>query len=167
MNARGRSDRKPESVARPRRAGCGRIRTAGTALGLFAALVASAGAAPQEGLMACAFPEPPHIPDGCAASGRTFDRGHRAVRRFMTGIEQSLACIEAHEAGLGRPDEETRARITALYNNGVDQMQLIAGAFNEQLRRREQGCNDPLPSEPGAEAMTPDQVRGLEPGRHH
>jgi hypothetical protein len=139
----------------------------GPSLALVIALAAPATGASPADLMACAFPEPPRVADGCAAPDRDFDRSRRAVLRFVSGIEESLACIEAHEAGLEAPDRQTRARIDALYNNGVDQMQLIAEAFNQQLRRRDEGCSESIVSEPGAEAVIPDRLRGLEADQRH
>ncbi|MDZ7826126.1 MAG: hypothetical protein U5R48_09095 [Gammaproteobacteria bacterium] len=143
------------------------IRGTSPSLALVIALVAPAiGASPAD-LMACAFPEPPRIAGGCEASDRDFDRSRRAVQRFVSGVEESLACIEAYEATLDAPDDRTQARINGLYNNGVDQMHLIAEAFNHQLRQREGGCSDDLVSEPGAEAVAPDQLRELQRGHHH
>ena len=140
------------------------------ALALLTALTspaAAAAAVAPESLMACAFPEPPRIAGGCEASDRDFDRSRRAVQRFVSGVEESLACIEAYEASLDAPDDKTQARINGLYNNGVDQMHLIAEAFNHQLKRRDGGCSDDLVSEPGAEAVAPDQLRDLQRGHHH
>ena len=138
------------------------------ALALLIAMTSTATAeVAPESLMACAFPEPPRIASGCEASDRDFDRSRRAVQRFVSGVEESLACIEAYEASLEAPDDKTQARINGLYNNGVDQMHLLAEAFNHQLRRRDGGCSDDLVSEPGAEAVAPDQLRDLQHGRHH
>jgi len=83
----------------------------------------------------CAFPEPPVIPSGAEASEAALAESGAAVRDYQVAMQDSLACIEDVIASLG--DEitpEQDSGLTALYNNGVEQLTMIAESFNSQVR---------------------------------
>jgi len=83
----------------------------------------------------CSFPEPPTIPNGETAPESELAGAGAAVRRYQTSMQDSLACIEGVIESLG--EDITRkqdAGLTALYNNGVEQLVMIAESFNQQVR---------------------------------
>jgi len=89
-----------------------------------------------DALRACKFPEPPKVVNAARASERALRRSTQAVHRYAEAMQASLACIEAVEDRLGDVLERAdRAAITALYNNGVEQLTAITAAHNEQVRR--------------------------------
>ena len=83
----------------------------------------------------CAFPEPPVIPDGATAPESALARAGAEVRGYKEAVEASLACIDEVQTALG--EEATREQTSALnvlYNNGVEQLTMIAESFNQQVR---------------------------------
>ena len=83
----------------------------------------------------CNFPEVPDMVDGTAASEEKMASAAAAVREFVTAMQSSLQCIDTVEAGLGAGiTAEQKAALNVLYNNGVDQMNAIAEAYNTQVR---------------------------------
>ena len=69
----------------------------------------------------CKFPEVPEMVDGTVAS---------AEMPFAR-----TQCIDTVETGLGAGiTAEQKAALNVLYNNGVDQMNAIAEAYNTQVR---------------------------------
>ena len=83
----------------------------------------------------CKFPELPAMVDGASSSEEQMVAMGKAVRSYVSAMQASLDCIDAEEAKLGEaitPDQ--KASLNYLYNNGVDQMQGIAEAYNEQAR---------------------------------
>lgn len=83
----------------------------------------------------CAFPEPPVIPSGADAPESALAGAGAAVRDYQTAMQDSLACIEDIISAHG--DEitaEQDSALTAVYNNGVEQLTMIAESFNQQVR---------------------------------
>jgi hypothetical protein len=92
--------------------------------------------------LACDYPPRADLPDGISASKDDMLAGQKSVKAFMASMEEYLVCIEKEEeeavAALVEPgDEELDSRKAAVdkkYNAAVDDMQLIAARFNEQVR---------------------------------
>ena len=56
------------------------------------------------------------------------------VRAYILDMNDSLACLDEKEAALGAAiTGEDKALINAVYNQGVEQMQIIAKGYNDQL----------------------------------
>ena len=83
----------------------------------------------------CKFPTPPSLADGASATEEEMATTGSAVREFVSAMQASLDCLDKVQIDLGKDiTAEQEAALTALYNNGVDQMQALAGAYNEQIR---------------------------------
>ena len=91
---------------------------------------------------ACDYPPRADLPDGISASTDDMLAGQKSVKAFMASMEEYLVCIEKEEkeavAALIEPgDEELASRKSAVdkkYNAAVEDMELIAARFNEQVR---------------------------------
>lgn len=86
----------------------------------------------QAALLACRFPEPPVIPDGATAEFENMDAAGLSVRNWVKAMQGSLDCLDALTTSADIAGED-RAKAVALYNNGVDQINTVAAAFNHQL----------------------------------
>lgn len=83
----------------------------------------------------CRFPEAPTVPDGATASEAAMGQAGTDVREFVAGIQSSLQCLTEVEQSLGEEiTEEQQDQLVAIYNNGVDQMNAIANAYNAAVR---------------------------------
>ena len=83
----------------------------------------------------CSFPEPPVIPSGATAPESALAAAGAAIRDYQGAMQDSLACIESLIASLGEEiTPEQDSGLTALYNNGVEQLTMIAESFNQQVR---------------------------------
>ncbi len=83
----------------------------------------------------CAFPEPPVVPDGNTAAQADLAAASAAIRAYQTDMQASFACIEEAIESLGEDiTPEQNSALTSLYNNGVEQIEVIAASFNAQLR---------------------------------
>lgn len=91
---------------------------------------------------ACDYPARAKLPDGTTASKDEMLAGQRSVKAFMASMEEYLTCIENEEqeavAALDAPGaEELVRRETAIvkkYNAAVEDMELVAARFNDQVR---------------------------------
>ena len=83
----------------------------------------------------CAFPEPPVIPSGENAPESELASAGAAVRDYHAAMQDSLTCIEDAIADLGEKiTPEQDSALTTMYNNGVEQVTMIAESFNQQVR---------------------------------
>ena len=83
----------------------------------------------------CAFPEPPVIPDGRFAPESKLAAAGAAMRSYQAEVQASLECIDELIESLGEDiTSEQESALTSLYNNGVEQLTMIAESFNEQVR---------------------------------
>jgi hypothetical protein len=106
---------------------------------LFAAvtLLAIAPAA-----MACDYPRKPDIPIGSKASKEEMLNGQRSVKDYISRMEAYLDCIAKEEqetvATMGDLSEEEKisreAALSKKHNAAVDEMNLVAARFNEEVR---------------------------------
>ncbi len=91
---------------------------------------------------ACDYPPRADLPDGPSASKDDMLAGQKSVKDFMASMEEYLVCIEKEEeeavAALIEPGDEALAKreaaIIKKYNAAVEDMELIAAKFNEQVR---------------------------------
>jgi len=121
-------------------------------------LLTSTGAAlADDRLMACRFIDPPQIPSGARAKASAMSDASKEVRSYVEHMKSSLQCLDT-VAGQADTSPEEKARIVALYNNGVDQMQVIAAAFNRELKAFQSADTDDVP---------PEQLRDLQNLTHH
>jgi len=92
--------------------------------------------------VACDYPPRAKLPNGAIASRDDMLAGQRSVKSFMAAMEEYLVCIDKEEeeavAALVEPgDEELASREAAMtkkHNAGVEDMELIAAKFNDQVR---------------------------------
>lgn len=91
---------------------------------------------------ACDYPKRAEIPNGSTASKDEMIDGQRAVKDYMATMEAYLACIEKEEndtlaAMSDMPEDDRtsrRAAMTKKYNAAVQEMELVAARFNEEVR---------------------------------
>ena len=107
-----------------------------TRIALAALVLASAPA------FACDYPKRADIPNGATATKEEMLAGQTAVKAYMTAMEEYLACIEKDEkdtvAAMTEITDEERsnreAALTKKYNAAVEEMELLAARFNEEVR---------------------------------
>lgn len=108
-----------------------------TKLSIAAAILFFAPAA-----MACDYPARAKITNGATASKEDMLESQKSVKEYMAAMEAYLACLEQEEAdavaGLGELSDEEKANreaaLTKKYNAAVEQMEIIAAQFNEEVR---------------------------------
>lgn len=91
---------------------------------------------------ACEYPKRAEIPDGATASKDEMLAGQSSVKSYMAAMDKYLACIEKEEKDTVAKmsditDEERANRETALtkkHNAAVEDMELTAARFNEEVR---------------------------------
>lgn len=92
--------------------------------------------------LACDYPESAEIPNGSTATREEMLAGQQAVKDYIAAMEEYLACIEEEEQSTLETlpdisDEERVNRERALtmkHNAAVEEMELIAARFNEEVR---------------------------------
>jgi hypothetical protein len=92
--------------------------------------------------IACDYPARADVPNGAMASKDEMLDGQRSVKAYMAAMDEYLACIDQEEkdavAALTEPsDDELASReaaITKKYNAAVEEMELTAARFNEEVR---------------------------------
>jgi hypothetical protein len=91
---------------------------------------------------ACDYPQRAELPNGSTATKESMLAGQRSVKRYMAEMEEYLACIDQDEkdaviALMDPTDDELASReaaITKKYNAAVEDMELTAARFNEEVR---------------------------------
>ena len=91
---------------------------------------------------ACDYPQRAELPIGSTATKDTMLVGQKSVKRYMAAMEEYLTCIDQAEkdaigALMDPSDDELASReaaITKKYNAAVEDMELTAARFNEQVR---------------------------------
>ena len=83
----------------------------------------------------CSRPEAPDLPDGEVAEMAAMVEGQKAVKVYVAASEVFLDCLtaEGEAAAEEEPAEAKTARIEA-HNAVVDDMEAVAGEFNEEIR---------------------------------
>lgn len=90
----------------------------------------------------CDYPPSADIPNGSTATRDEMLAGQQAVRDYIAAMEEYLACIEEEEEATldtltDISDEERVNReraLTVKHNAAVEQMELVAARFNEEVR---------------------------------
>jgi hypothetical protein len=82
----------------------------------------------------CERPGAPSLPDGAVSDLATMVEGQKAVKSYVAGTEAYLECLaaEGEAAGEEATPEEQAARVDA-HNAAVDEMEAVAGQFNEEI----------------------------------
>lgn len=91
---------------------------------------------------ACDYPHRASIVDGATATKDEMIASQRSVKEYMAAMDDYLTCLEAEEAdavaNLDSPEPaelQQRENILAKkYNAAVEEMEIIAAGFNEQVR---------------------------------
>ncbi len=83
----------------------------------------------------CMLPAAPALPDGGSAELQAMVAAQQAVKAYVSEAEVYLDCMvaEGEIAGADATPEDVAAR-TDLYNSAVDQMEMVAEKFNEEIR---------------------------------
>lgn len=92
--------------------------------------------------LACDYPKRANLPNGSTASKEDMLAGQRSVKAYMATMEVYLACIDeakksAEPELIDASDEELAKREAAntkKYNAAVEEMELTAARFNEEVR---------------------------------
>lgn len=90
----------------------------------------------------CDYPQRAAVPDGKTATKQEMIDGQKAVKAYMAGVEDYLACIEAAENDavekLQEPTEEVLQQRTDVlnkkHNAAVEEMEIVAAQFNNEVR---------------------------------
>ncbi|ANO50218.1 hypothetical protein [Woeseia oceani] len=90
---------------------------------------------------ACDYPTRVDIPNGDSASKEEMIAGQRDVKAFVASMEAYLDCLLEEEkaaraeAELSPEDEQQREEmVNKKYNAAVDEMEMVAARFNEQVQ---------------------------------
>ncbi len=91
---------------------------------------------------ACEYPVSADIPNGSTATRDEMLAGQQAVKDYIAAMEEYLACIEEEEQttletlpDLSDEDRVNRERaLTMKHNAAVEEMELVAARFNEEVR---------------------------------
>lgn len=98
--------------------------------------------------LACEYPNRVDVPDGATASKEDMLASQKAVKTYMSEMEEYLACIEQEEkdtiAAMSEITEEELAKrnaaLTKKHNAAVEEMEILAARFNDAVRAyKEQG----------------------------
>jgi len=83
----------------------------------------------------CTRPAAPELPDGGTSDLQAMVEGQKAVKAYVSGTEAYLDCLTAEgaEAGAEADPEEVAARVE-MHNAAVDEMEVVASEFNEEIR---------------------------------
>lgn len=93
---------------------------------------------------ACTYPKfPDKLPDGTVASKDEMIAGKKLVEQYNSDMNAYLACIKleydtqlASDAATLTPEQkaELEKRQTQKHNAAIDELEALAGRFNEQIR---------------------------------
>ncbi len=92
--------------------------------------------------IACDYPKRADVPNGATATTEEMLAGQKSVKAYMAAMEEYLACIDSENedavaAMTGSSDDELARREAATikkYNAAVEEMEVIAAQFNEEVR---------------------------------
>lgn len=86
--------------------------------------------------LACDNPTMVVVPDGETATMEQLVAVQAEVQTYMAGMEAYIGCIDAELEDAGGEDspELFQALMVRRHNQGVEEMEQIAEAFNEQVR---------------------------------
>lgn len=91
--------------------------------------------------LACDPPAEVEIPPGDEATLDDMLAAQAGVREFMAAMDEYLICMDAEIEALGEEaSDEDRTMMVDQYNNGVDQMEEVAAAFNEARQQYQEAA---------------------------
>ena len=100
---------------------------------LFASLIVLLLA--QSAFAECSRPTAPDLPDGGSSDLEAMVEGQKAVKAYVAETEAFLACLTAEgEAAIETETEEQQLARIERHNQAVDEMEAVAGKFNEEIR---------------------------------
>lgn len=84
--------------------------------------------------LACDYPPLVAVPDGEAASIDEMVAAQQSVRTYMEAMDAYLNCVngELQAAGDDAP-EEFKAIMVSRHNAAVEEMEMVAASFNDQI----------------------------------
>lgn len=85
----------------------------------------------RKALASCAFLDPPPLRDGSSATRVDMQEMAVDVKRYAADMQTALACIDAVTA---RSEPEEHQFIDYMYNNGVEQLNLVLASYNERVK---------------------------------
>ena len=97
---------------------------------------------PGASALACEYPARAKIVSGATATKDEMIASQKSVKAYLAAMDEYLACIEQEEnaarAELVEPDEQTllerQEMLTKKHDAAVEEMQIVAAKFNEQVR---------------------------------
>ena len=85
-------------------------------------------------LSGCRFSEPPQVITGIDATPNQMAAMAEVVKAYLQDMNDSLACLDDKEAALGGGISlQDKSLIDVVYNQGVEQMQVIGQGYNDQV----------------------------------
>ena len=83
----------------------------------------------------CSRPAAPELPDGATSDLETMVEGQKSVKTYVADTEAYLSCITAESEAAAETEtpEQQMARVEH-HNEVVDEMEALAGKFNEEIR---------------------------------
>ena len=86
-------------------------------------------------LAECSRPAAPQLPPGATSDLETMVEGQKAVKTYVADTEAYLSCITAESEAAAETEtpEQQLARV-AHHNEVVDEMEAVAGKFNDEIR---------------------------------
>ena len=85
----------------------------------------------------CGRPEKPVLPDGAVSDLAAMVEGQKTAKAYVAGTEAYLECLAAEGEAAGGEEEsnaeEQAARVDA-HNAAVEEMEVVAAEFNEEIR---------------------------------
>lgn len=86
--------------------------------------------------LACDNPTLVVVPDGESATMEELVAVQSEVQAYMAAMEEYIGCIDAELEAAGGDDSPAlfQSLMVTRHNQGVEEMELVAEAFNEQVR---------------------------------
>jgi len=106
-------------------------------------VVAAALAASSAAYAECVYPSRVDLPDGQTADKETMLITQKAVKEYVENMQSYLDCIVVEEKEARSKMDDLDAEVeqqredllNKKYNAGIDEMEILAARFNEELRR--------------------------------
>jgi hypothetical protein len=86
--------------------------------------------------LGCDYPARIGVPDGSTASEGEMIAGQQTVKGYMATMEEYLECIDKESGDVDGKDDaakEQRAILISKHNAAVDEMELVADSFNQEI----------------------------------
>jgi len=93
-------------------------------------------------VLACDYPERPHLPDGSTASKDQLLAAKSDVQNFIAGVDEYLQCVETEEkaaiANLVDPStkelKQRNEKLDKRFDAANEEKALVGEQFNQQIR---------------------------------